>query len=356
MARMVELIRDGAAPPSMMRRAARGELSLPAGEAIEILVALAADRELGEEAEQTLAGWNEASLVKIASNPATSSEVLLYLLRNQVTQPAVIAALCGNPALALEELETTASRGGAPVLKAMLGCTRVRNSIRLLELMEANPAAEPARPILAKLLATAQTNEADEIAAGILARHAEEVARDDGRPFELVAALEGDDDPLDQLLTRTKKGEPAVTPEDLQQLSLLQKISHMRVGERIKLALRGNREERMVLIRDRSKLVSLAVLDSPKVNDSEMETFAAMKNVQETVLRSISTKRNYMKNYGVLRALVNNPKAPLDAALPLLAHLLVKDLRALSVNKNVNETLRKVGRKMFLDKTERKND
>jgi hypothetical protein len=128
----------------------------------------------------------------------------------------------------------------------------------------------------------------------------------------------------------------------------------MRVGERIKLAVRGNREERMVLIRDRSKLVSLAVLESPKVNESEMESFAAMKNVQETVLRAISTKRNYIKNYGVLRALVNNPKTPLDAAL--LAHLLVKDLRSLAINKNVNETVRKLALKMFRTKVERKRD
>lgn len=356
MARILELIRDGAAPPSMMRRAARGELSLPAGETIAILVALAADRELGAEAEQTLAAWDEASLAEIASDPAIPPEVLLYLLRGQAERPMVIAALCGNPALALEKLETTASRGGTALLKAMLGSVRVRRSSRLLELMAANPAAEAARPLLAKLLTAAQENEADEIAAGLLVRHAEEMVQEDRHPFELVTGLEGEEDPLDQLLTQAKKSEPAVAPEDLQQLSLLQKISHMRVGERIKLALRGNREERMILIRDRSKLVSLAVLDSPKVNDSEMETFAAMKNVQETVLRAISTKRNYMKNYGVLRALINNPKTPLDVALPLLAHLFVKDLRSLSVNKNVNETLRKMGRKMFLAKTERKRD
>ena len=69
------------------------------------------------------------------------------------------------------------------------------------------------------------------------------------------------------------------------------------MGERIKLAVRGNREERMVLIRDRSKLVSLAVLESPKVNEGEMEAFAAMKNIQETVLRAIASKRKYIKNY-----------------------------------------------------------
>ncbi len=101
------------APTSMMRRAARGELSLPAEEAIEILVALAGDRELGAEAEQTLASWDEASLVEVASDAGTPPEVLRYLLQNQAQRPAVVAALCGNPALALEELEAAASHGGA---------------------------------------------------------------------------------------------------------------------------------------------------------------------------------------------------------------------------------------------------
>lgn len=356
MASMLELIRDGSAPPSLMRRAARGELSLPADEAVEILVTLAADREFGVEAEQTLAVWDEVSLVEVASRLATPLEVLLYLLRSQTTRPAVVTALCNNPALEVEDLEASASHGDVPLLKAMLGSARVRNSSRLLELMSANLAAEPARLILARLQAAAQEGEAEEACVSFLARHADEVAREDGQLFELVAPLEGEDDPLDQLLTRAKNGEPAETPEDQHQLSLLQKIARLRVGERIKLALRGGREERMILIRDRSKLVSLAVLDSPKVNDTEMETYASMKNVQEAVLRAIGSKRKYMKNYGVIRALANNPKAPLDVALPLVSHLLVKDLRALSINKNVNETLRKMGKKLFLDKTERKKD
>jgi hypothetical protein len=130
----------------------------------------------------------------------------------------------------------------------------------------------------------------------------------------------------------------------------------MRVGERIKLAVRGNREERMVLIRDRSKLVSMAVLASPKVNESEMECFAAMKNIQETVLRGIAANRKNIKNYGVVRALVTNPKAPLDVALPLLQYLLIKDLRSLAINKNVNETVRKMAMRLFRRKTEKKRD
>ncbi len=162
--------------------------------------------------------------------------------------------------------------------------------------------------------------------------------------------------PLEKLLRRARRGDiAAAEPEEVEQLSLLQRIGRLRVGERIKLAMRGNREERMVLIRDRSKLVSLAVLESPKVNDAEMESFAAMKNIQEAVLRAISTKRKYMRNYGVVKALASNPKTPLDAALPLLPHLLVKDQRTLAVNKNVNETVRKIALKLYRAKTEKRD-
>ncbi len=354
MARLVDLIRDGSAPASMMRRAAQGGLSLPPGEAIELLVALAGHRELGNEAEQTLERWNERSLVEVSSNAETPPEVLRHVLKLHVQRPAVIEALCENSALALEELDVVASHAGEEVLRAMLRSERVRTSSRLLELVAANPAAEPAKPHLEQWLANARAKEAEDAAENFLAQHAEEVACGD-QPFELVTTGEGEDDPLDKLLSRAKSGDTAAAaPEQKKQLSLLQRIGTMRVGERIKLAMRGNREERMVLIRDRSKLVCLAVLESPKVNDSEMETFAAMKNIQETVLRGIASKRNYMKNYGVLKALVNNPKTPMEVVLPLIAHLMVKDLRTLTMNKNVNETVRKVALKRFRIKTEKK--
>ncbi len=351
MPRMVDLIRDGSAPASMMRRAAQGGLSLPAAEAIEILVALAGHRELGAEAEKTLGSWNEVSLVEVASDAATPQEVLLCLLSLHAHRPAVVEVLCENPSLALESLEAVASHAGGEVLRTMLRNNRVRNSSRLLELISANPAAEPEKARVDEWLAELQGEEIQDAAENFLTEHAEEIARGE-QPFELASATEVEDDSLDKLLNCAKTGDSAAEPELTKQLSLLQRIGALRVGERIKLAMRGNREERMVLIRDRSKLVSLAVLESPKVNDSEMETFAAMKNIQEAVLRAISTKRNYIKNYGVVRALVNNPKTPLDVVLPLLAHLLVKDLRSVAMNKNVNETVRKMALKSFRTKTE----
>jgi len=92
------------------------------------------------------------------------------------------------------------------------------------------------------------------------------------------------------------------------------------------------------------------VLESPKLTDSEVEFFAAMRNVQEVVLRTIALKRKFMKVYGVIKALINNPRTPLDASLPLLAHLLLGDLKMLSMNKNVNDTIRKLAMKLYNQK------
>jgi hypothetical protein len=341
MPRMADVIRDGSAPRSIVRRAARGELSVPLGEAIEILLILMSDRDFGAEAEQTLAKWDDESLVQVVSDAATPAEVLTRLLQTQSHRPALVTALCGNPAMP--------TRAEEDLLQAMMNSARVRNSSRLLDLMMANSASAAARPKLTQWLASAQGKEAEEVAMHFLVRHADVIALEDGKPFELVAASEGEDDPLGDLMARVKRGEEPADPEQRAQVSVLQRISRLRVGERIKLAVKGNREERMVLIRDRSKMVSIAVLESPKVNDVEMETFAAMKNVQESVLRAIAGKRSYMKNYGVLRTLANNPKTPLDVALGLVQHLTSKDQRALAVNK-------KLALRAWRLKTEKKHD
>jgi hypothetical protein len=359
MRRMAELIRKKEVPASMVRRAARGELSLPPGETVEILVLLAADGELGAEAQMTLAAMDEELLSRIGASAETAPEVLRHLSRSHAGVPQVVAALCSNPSLGLQELGVLASAAGAESVQAMLQSERVRASIDVLDILEQNPASVVVRAQLEELrgAAAAGGGEADaqmEAAlAEMMTRHAHELEEDE-KPFALVTAPEGEEDPLAALMDRSKRGSGAATEEEAEQLSVLQKIASMRVGERIKLAMRGSREERMILIRDRSKLVATAVLASPKVNESEMENFAAMKNIQEAVLRAIASNRKNIKLNGVVRALVNNPKTPLDVSLPLLPHLMLKDLRTVGVNKNVNETIRKLAMKMFRTKTEKK--
>ena len=180
--------------------------------------------------------------------------------------------------------------------------------------------------------------------------HADEIAAEANKAFELVGSTTEELQEVTAAVAAPATGGEAKTEKGAERESILQKIARMKVGERVKLAMLGNKEERGVLIRDGSKVVSSAVLASPKLTDSEVENIAAMKNVQESVLRDIQRSRKFMKNYNVVRNLVNNPRCPLDLSLNMIKLLMVNDLKGLSMNKNVPETLKKIALKNFKEK------
>lgn len=135
-------------------------------------------------------------------------------------------------------------------------------------------------------------------------------------------------------------------PDPVKRQTLMQKITRMNVVERIILALKGGREERMLLIRDRNKIVQRSVLQSPRLTEAEVEAFAAMANVTSDVLRIISLNRKFIKAYAIVRNLAKNAKTPLDISLHILPRLTATDLRILTTNKNIPETLRNAAIKL----------
>jgi len=126
----------------------------------------------------------------------------------------------------------------------------------------------------------------------------------------------------------------------------VQRLAAMSVSDKIKTAMRGSREERNILIRDPNKLVSLAVLSSPKVNDREVETYAKMASVPEDVLRVIGTTRAWTKDYAIVRALAFNPKSPIAISMTLVSRLVEKDVRMLSIDRNIAEPVKILARKI----------
>ncbi len=213
----------------------------------------------------------------------------------------------------------------------------------------------------------------DEEASAYLDEHASEIAAEGEKPFQpigIVELLGADYFPVTQeetvpvaapkaeAATPTAKLQTAAVPKKPQaqgeprRENTLQKINRLDVKGRIQLALKGNKEERSILIRDGTKVVALAVLDAPKLSDGEVEKIASQKNVLEAVLRQIPLKRRFMKNYVVIRNLVFNPRTPLDLSLGLMKNLLVQDLKNLSGNKEVSETIRKLALKMYKQKME----
>jgi hypothetical protein len=141
-------------------------------------------------------------------------------------------------------------------------------------------------------------------------------------------------------LTELENAAAEVEPDPVKRKTLMQEVALMNVVQRLTLALKGGRTERLLLIRDPNKLVQRCVLQSPRLTETEVEAFASMTNLSIEVLRTISLTRTFMKNYSVVKNLVNNPKTPLDVSLHLFPRLNATDLMKLTTNKNVPETLR----------------
>jgi hypothetical protein len=418
MGRHLDLIRKSALPSHQMMAAAKGALHVPAEEMVEILVYLADNNRIfGEPARMTLASWDEASAKAIVSNPATSQEVLKYWLSAKNLRPVLFPLLLENPSVSLQTISDLGTTLKGEWIDAILASPRIRKSqqvlrelesnkqltgvqtARLQELISGRPTvhADPQQPAEAPPHDSAEPTpdhpqsastpdqahtpdapadpETEQAVSAFMKEHAAEIATEGNKPFQpITAVLEDSATPEPQVAAAAAaaaaaspapapSGSPAKTPAkkvapqppDEQRGSVLQKIAKLDVKGRIQLAMKGSKEERSILVRDGTKLVALAVLDSPKISDGEVEKIASQKNVLEAVLRAIPMKRRFAKNYAVVRNLIFNPRTPLDVALGLMKNLLVQDLRNLSSNKEVSDTIRKLGLRMFKQKIEHGN-
>jgi hypothetical protein len=159
------------------------------------------------------------------------------------------------------------------------------------------------------------------------------------RGARIEGAVEGGDDPLLDVVESPPSDEKDET------VGAAARLSMMSVLEKMKVAMRGTREERAILVRDPNRLVAAAVLSSPKLTGQEVEAIAKMANVGEEVLRVIGTNRQWIKSYGVVAGLVRNPKTPVAISLHLLQRLHDRDVKLLALDRNVPEPVRMAARK-----------
>jgi len=150
------------------------------------------------------------------------------------------------------------------------------------------------------------------------------------------------------------EGKDALSSEEERRDSVTQQIAKMGFTERLKAAMKGSREMRAILVRDPNKMISAAVLSSPKITENEVESISKMASVSEDVLRIIGTNRAWMKSYAITLGLTKNPKTPIAMSMNLMARLNDRDLAQLSVDRNVPETLRVTARKKLVSATTKK--
>jgi hypothetical protein len=153
------------------------------------------------------------------------------------------------------------------------------------------------------------------------------------------------DSPLIDVAPESDDEVPAPPDDDGGPDTLLRHLQKMGFTERVKAAMRGSREMRAILIRDPNKTIAAAVLSSPKVSESEIESYAKMATVSEDVLRTIGNHRPWLKNYGIVFALSRNPKTPLAITLTLLHRLNERDVATLSNDRNIPDPLRSAARR-----------
>ncbi|HTZ94927.1 MAG TPA: hypothetical protein VMB18_00925 [Terriglobales bacterium] len=401
MPRMIDLVRKSAVPSNLMQFAAKGALLVPAPEMVEILVYLATENPVfGEQARLTLAGWDPTSAAAVASHSATPKEVLDYFVDPENLRPDLLPVLIENPSVEESQIVRLAVTATREQVEVLLNSPRANERREILSALLTNGNLRPneAKIIEEKVCSFSGTvadvaeqlpdeireasdtpptpagdssdQDEDDILDSYLTEHAREISAENAKNFEPTAELEEDSAAEDELehadavatATNASGHGAAAAPArkavakkwtlsaEEQRGSALQKISKLDVKGRINLAVKGTKEERSILIRDGTKIVCLAVLESPKVTDGEVEKFASQKNVLEAVLRAIPMKRRYMKLYPVVRNLTFNPRTPIDVSLGLMKNLLVQDLRHLSGNKEVSETVRKLALKMFKQK------
>jgi hypothetical protein len=135
--------------------------------------------------------------------------------------------------------------------------------------------------------------------------------------------------------------------QEKEKISAVQRIYRLNTAEKLITALKGTREERAVLVRDPNRLVSSAVLGSPKLTDVEIESFAGMKSLSDEVLRRIGNHKEWTKRYGVISNLVKNPRTPLGISIGLVSRLNPRDIKGLAVDRNVPEVIRKQAQKFL---------
>ena len=381
---VVKAIIEGSAPQPARLAAARGLLPLPQQDLLEVLVALSnnSDAEIAEAANEALQSESPDELLIAAKADETAPTVLAYLANQATAKREIHEALILNsktPDEALAVLAATTKDG--PLLELVaLNQQRLVRFPQLIEaiLENAGRTAEAerraretkkeffekergARQIADELRARGKTAAAEffesaELTsasgnlsiedAWIIAEHIEVSDADiDDSWLPSERYEEFDFESTEQIaanIQRVIEGENLEGGEvTAERVSLIRRIMLMNTRDRMKLAMKGDREARSILIRDANKVVCSAVINNPRITDHEVENISAMRTISDEVLRLIALNRAWARSYPIIHNLARNPRTPIPTAIGILPRIRTKDLLNLSQSRSVSEAVRR---------------
>lgn len=377
---VVKAVIGGTAPHNVVLAASRGILPLPQIDLLEMLVHLAknGEAELAANARTTIENQDKDSIISILESPETAPAILDYyaesenaplelhqtVLSNSKTPdaavakfarqtkngellelisinqqrlirvPAIIDAIIGNPFRTVEA-ERRASETKREFFEKERGAQQIADELRAR-----------GQEAAAELFEQADTNDLSIEDAILLAKHIEipdSEVDDSWLSLEYIEEFyeetpEEREAIVNKILGDIKMDDNEVSTE---RISMISQILKMTMKDRVRMAQKGDREARTILIRDPNRIVSQAVINNPRITEQEIEKIAAMRVVPEDVLRQIAINRTWARNYPIMHNLARNPRVPISNVITILTRLQLRDLDAISKNRNVSEAVRK---------------
>jgi hypothetical protein len=278
-------------------------------------------------------------LVEFARS-STKGELLELLSLNQqllIQIPGIIDGIIGNPNRTVEA-ERRALETKREFFEKERGAQQIANELRA-------QGKEAAAEYIEKAEFTGGDSDLTAEDAAFLADHIvvpDRETDDSWMALEYLEELYEESDAdrkaaLNKILGEL--GEEGEIPSE--RVSMLSRIMKLGVKDRVRLATKGDREARNILIRDPNRLVSQAVVSNPRITEQEVESISAMRSIPEDVLRQISINRQWSRNYTIVHNLAKNPRTPISNVMTIMNRMQLKDLVALSKNRNVSDAVRR---------------
>ncbi|MGO8995121.1 MAG: hypothetical protein ACLQVI_17540 [Polyangiaceae bacterium] len=350
-------ILDGSAPLPIRQMAAKGIApGLRPVDALTVIALLAesTDLDVATTAQATLAalpgpvlkgalgGEIPAGVLDVvAPRYAKNAGVIEQILKQQSLLPETVVKVAETANEAVTELlavnEERLLKFPEIIEKLyMNSATRMSTADRMIELAVRHGLELKGIPAFKEAAAA--------IADELIAEPTEEPTPDDilFRELDEEAEKIGLDPSKEDVVVRDEETGDEVVSDKV--LPLHAKLASMSISQKIRRAMLGTAGERMLLVRDKNKLVASAAIRSPKIQDNEIALISMSRNVSDEVLRIIATNKVWVQDHQIKLNLVYNPRTPFVFSAKLVAFLREGELKQVAKSKNVSSAIAQAAR------------
>lgn len=322
---VARIVKPGA-PRDAQLAAARGALPLAGKDLLTVLFFLcrSGDAEIKKSAVKTLRELPATILSPLLKEDSLHPQLIELMVRARMADGDLMGAVIMHPATNIKTLLYLAAKASSEVLERLAGHQNLLyQNPEIVEAIINNPAAE-------KTLKFKLGWRDPEAAA---------------QPVPTEESSEENEKPDDEEGRSQEEIESLMEEADQEGLSKYQIALELKVAEKIKMALTGDKEWRTIMMKESNKLVQAAVMKNPRISDGEVLMVAKTRTSSDDLIRMILLNKDWVKNYEVKKALIIHPKTPPPKALRFISYLTMKDVKELSKSRQISSIVANAIRK-----------